>query len=302
VLYLQLANELIHQFSQGSVSIAEEVSGMPGLCRKQEEGGLGFDFRLAMGIPDFWIKTLKHKPDEHWDLFEMWYELTNRPKKERTIAYAESHDQALVGDKSIAFWLMDKEMYFGMSKLESNLIVDRGIALHKMIRLVTISLGGEGYLNFIGNEFGHPEWVDFPREGNNWSYQYARRLWSLVDSEHLRYYDLNLWDKAMINLVSTYQVCASDPAEQLHLDAEKKILVFIRAGLVFVFSFNINESFFGYELAVPEAGKYRVLLNSDNKKYGGFERITEALDYPTDDAQTLKLYVPNRTAFVMKKT
>lgn len=301
VIYLQLANKLIHDFSRQALSIAEEVSGMPGLCRRYEEGGLGFDFRLGMGIPDFWIKTLKHKMDEHWDMFEMWYELSNRQKKERTIAYAESHDQALVGDKSIAFWLMDKEMYTGMTKLQSSLVVDRGVALHKMIRLVTIAIGGEGYMNFIGNEFGHPEWVDFPREGNDWSYQYARRQWSLVDTEHLRYHDLNEWDRDMVDLVKKHFVLMAPHAEQLFLDPDKKILVFKRANLIFAFNFHVSESFFGLEFEVPESGKYHIVLNSDNKRYGGFERVSEQFDYPTDKKRKIKLYLPNRSALVLKK-
>lgn len=301
IIYLQLANKLIHDFSSQALSIAEEVSGMPGLCRNLQDGGIGFDFRLGMGIPDFWIKTLKHKPDEHWDMFEMWHELTNRPKKEKTIAYAESHDQALVGDKSIAFWLMDKEMYSSMSKLQNSLVVDRGVALHKMIRLITISLGGEGYLNFIGNEFGHPEWVDFPREGNKWSYQYARRQWSLVDADHLRYYDLNEWDRAMISMVNEHQVCAAPHANQLFLDAEKKILVFERAGIIFVFSFNISESYFGFEIKVPEVGEYKILLNSDSEKFGGFDRVEDSSSFLTDKQGIIKIYLPNRTAMVLKK-
>ncbi|WP_373523851.1 alpha-amylase family glycosyl hydrolase [Aquiflexum sp.] len=301
VIYLQLANQLIHDFSQSAMSIAEEVSGMPGLCRSIKDGGIGFDFRLAMGIPDFWIKTLKHKPDEHWDMFEMWHELTNRPQFERTIAYAESHDQALVGDKSIAFWLMDKEMYSSMSKLQNSLVVDRGVALHKMIRMITIALGGEGYLNFIGNEFGHPEWVDFPRLGNDWSYQYARRQWSLVDSDHLRYHDLFQWDKAMIKFIKDYSVLASGPAEQLHLDAEKKIIAFERTGLVFIFSWNISESIFGFEFQVPEKGKYKIILNSDDKKFGGFGRIEGDPVYPSDKEGKIQIYLPNRTCLIFKK-
>ncbi|ERM80850.1 1,4-alpha-glucan branching protein [Rhodonellum psychrophilum GCM71 = DSM 17998] len=301
VLYMQLANTVIHKFKQNCLSIAEEVSGMPGLCRPLEEGGLGFDFRLAMGIPDFWIKTLKHKTDEEWDLFEMWHELTNRPKKEKSIAYAESHDQALVGDKSIAFWLMDKEMYFHMGVEDPNLVIDRGIALHKLIRLFTISLGGEGYLNFMGNEFGHPEWVDFPREGNDWSYQYARRQWSLVENANLKYQFLGNWDKAMVSLIKDFNVLPSAPANQLYMDPKNKIIVFERGGLIFIFSFNISESFFGYAFKVPHSGNYRIVLNSDDKKYGGFERINAALDYPTDEELTLRIYVPNRTALVLKK-
>jgi 1,4-alpha-glucan branching enzyme len=301
LLYFQLANTLIHGLKQNAISIAEEVSGMPGLCRKVAEGGIGFDFRLAMGIPDFWIKTLKHKPDEHWDLFELWHELTNRPKKEKSIAYAESHDQALVGDKSIAFWLMDKEMYFSMSVLEQNLVVDRGIALHKLIRMITLSLGGEGYLNFIGNEFGHPEWVDFPRLGNDWSYQYARRQWSLVDSPHLRYRQLDAWDKAMIQLAKDQQLLSSPPAVQLYLDPDKKILAYERAGLVFVFSFHPTESFFGYPIRMTSTGTFRILLHSDEKSYGGFDRLDQKITYPTDQDQAIHLYVPNRVMMVLNR-
>lgn len=302
LIYLQLANKLIHDFSQFALSIAEEVSGMPGLCRMQSEGGIGFDFRLGMGIPDFWIKTLKHKPDEHWDLFEMWHELTNRPKNEKTIAYSESHDQALVGDKSIAFWLMDKEMYSSMSKLQSSLVVDRGVALHKMIRMITISLGGEGYLNFMGNEFGHPEWVDFPRAGNKWSYQYARRQWSLVDTDHLRYHDLFEWDKAMVNLIKRKNVLESGPANQLYLDPDKKILAFERGSLVFAFNFHVTESFFGFKLPVPQKGKYQIILNSDEKRFGGFERISNNPSFATDRKNNIQVYLPNRTCIVFEKS
>lgn len=302
LIYLQLANKLIHDFSQFALSIAEEVSGMPGLCRMQSEGGIGFDFRLGMGIPDFWIKTLKHKPDEHWDLFEMWHELTNRPKNEKTIAYSESHDQALVGDKSIAFWLMDKEMYSSMSKLQSSLVVDRGVALHKMIRMITISLGGEGYLNFMGNEFGHPEWVDFPRAGNKWSYQYARRQWSLVDTDHLRYHDLFEWDKEMVNLIKRKNVLESGPANQLYLDPDKKILAYERGNLVFAFNFHVTESFFGFKLPVPQKCKYQIILNSDEKRFGGFERISNNPSFATDRKNTIQVYLPNRTCIVFEKS
>lgn len=302
ITYLQLANHLIHQFSNQAISIAEEVSGMPGLCRPINEGGIGFDFRLAMGIPDFWIKTLKHKQDEEWDMFELWHELSNRPAKEKSIAYAESHDQALVGDKSIAFWLMDKEMYFSMSKLQENLVVDRGIALHKMIRMITISLGGEGYLNFIGNEFGHPEWVDFPRAGNDWSYKYARRQWSLVDDGLLRYQELNSWDQAMIALVNKFKVCSSEPARQLFLDPDKKVLAYERAGLVFVFNFHPLDSFFGFQLPMHKHGKYSLILNSDGKAFGGFERLDPKAEYFTNPQQLMSIYLPNRTVLVFKDT
>ena len=301
VTYLQLANAVIHEYKQGSVSIAEDVSGMPGLCRKPDEGGLGFDFRLGMGLPDYWIKTLKEKADEDWDIHEMWNILINRRAGEKTIAYSESHDQALVGDKTIAFWLMDKEMYFQMQVTDPNLVIDRGIALHKMIRLITISLGGEGYLNFIGNEFGHPEWVDFPREGNNWSHQYARRQWSLADREDLKYKYLANWDKAMLAMVKEYNILSASPARQINMDTTNKVIIFEKNKLIFVFNFSSGNSIFGYKLWAPEEGTYTIILNSDKKEFGGFERVDDTIDYPTDEYQFVSIYLTNRTALVLKK-
>lgn len=300
VTYLQLANDVIHEFKKNTISIAEDVSGMPGLCRKPEEGGCGFDFRLGMGIPDYWIKIMKEKRDEEWDIYEMWGVLSNRRYKEKTIAYAESHDQALVGDKSIAFWLMDKEMYFHMRVDDQNLIVERGIALHKMIRLFTISLGGEGYLNFIGNEFGHPEWVDFPREGNNWSHYYARRQWSLVENKELKYQYLDNWDKAMIKVIKENKILAAPPARQLHMDGNNKVMIFERGHLIFIFNFSTSSSIFGYRFWAPAKGAYRIILHSDKKDFGGFDRIDDTLDYETDSEQHLSIYLTNRTALVMQ--
>lgn len=302
--YLQLANELVHSLKTDAVTIAEDMSGMPGLCRPVHEGGIGFDYRLAMGIPDFWIKTLKHKQDEQWDMQELWTVLTNRRHGEKTIAYAESHDQALVGDKTMAFWLMDKEMYEHMHVDHQNLVIDRGISLHNMIRLLTLSLGGEGWLNFIGNEFGHPEWVDFPREGNNWSYKYARRQWSLVDNEELRYRQMNTFDEAMIHLAKSENIVSALPAQQLNVDQDNHVLIFERNNLVFVFNFSPTNSIPDYRFKVPSAGKYNIILNSDQKKFGGFDRIDDGMSYPTvslfgDDF--LSIYLPNRVALVLKR-
>ncbi|CAN5575705.1 alpha-amylase family glycosyl hydrolase [soil metagenome] len=301
ITYMQLANEMMHEYAACILSIAEDVSGMPGLCRLPEHGGVGFDFRLGMGIPDFWIKTLKEKADEDWDINEMWAVLSNRRYKEKTIAYAESHDQALVGDKTLAFWLMDKEMYFQMRVTDPNLIIDRGMALHKMIRMLTMSLGGEGYLNFIGNEFGHPEWVDFPREGNNWSYQYARRQWSLVDREDLRYKFLSNWDKAMIHTIKENNIMCASLASQIKMDETNKVIIFEKNNLVFLFNFSAGNSIFGYNFWVPEKGNYRVILNSDKGIFGGFDRVDDSIDYPTDENQHLAVYLTNRTVLVIKK-
>jgi 1,4-alpha-glucan branching enzyme len=301
IVYMQLANRLIHELKPDAISIAEEVSGMPGLCRQPLEGGIGFDFRMAMGIPDFFIKVLKEQRDEEWDMFEFWKALSDRRYKEKTIAYAESHDQALVGDKSIAFWLMDKEMYFHMRVEDSHLVVDRGIAYHKLFRMFTISLGGEGYLNFMGNEFGHPEWIDFPREGNGWSYQYARRQWSLAVDTSLKYQFLLKWDQEMVKLIKRHRVLMAPFAEQIHLDPGNKVIIFQRAGLLFLFNFNTSRSIFDYQFRAPVMGKYKLVLNSDNKKFGGFHRIDERPHYYTDQNQRLSVYLTNRTVLVLSK-
>lgn len=304
ILYLQLASTLSHTFTPGSLLIAEDMSGMPGLCRPVPDGGLGFDYRLGMGIPDYWIKTLKHKKDEEWNLDEIWHELTNRRALEKTVAYAESHDQSLVGDKTLAFWLMDKEMYTHMRTVDQSPIIDRGIALHKMLRLITLSLGGEAFLTFIGNEFGHPEWVDFPRLGNNWSHQYARRQWSLVDNTALRYRQLWQFEKEMLALADEYQILKQGAAHKLHQDNHNQVLIFERAGLLFMFNFHVVNSVPDYIFPVKQAGSYQVILSSDSAQTGGHDRVDTSLLYftaPTAYGPRLSIYLPNRTALVLKR-
>lgn len=304
VTYLQMANTLIHEIKPHAISVAEDMSGMPGICRPVDEGGLGFDYRLAMGIPDYWIKLLKHKSDEQWSVNEIWEVLTNRRAFEKTISYAESHDQALVGDKTIAFWLMDKEMYFEMSKSSESVVIDRGIALHKMIRLISLALGGDGYLNFVGNEFGHPEWIDFPREGNNWSYKYACRKWSLPDNADLRYEHLNNFDASMIHLVKDSEMYLEAWAEKLNVDETNKVLIFKRGELIFVFNFSATASIPDYKFFVPESGNYTLVLNSDTPSFGGFDRIDPNVTYKTfeeKDSHFLKIYSVSRSVLVFRK-
>ncbi|TAE55389.1 MAG: 1,4-alpha-glucan-branching enzyme [Bacteroidetes bacterium] len=306
ITYLQLANELAHEIRPGVLTIAEDMSGMPGGCRPVSEGGIGFDYRLAMGIPDNWIKIIKHQQDEDWNIYHIWHFLTNRRNKEKNIAYAESHDQALVGDKTLAFWLMDKEMYWHMQVDDRNLVVDRGIALHKIIRLLTASLGGEGYLTFMGNEFGHPEWVDFPREGNNWSYKYARRQWSLADNEQLKYQFLLGFDREMLTMLQSWQVPAAAQAKQLHMDEEGQVLCYERAGLIFAINLHPTRSVTDYAFYVPKAGGYRVILDTDDTEVGGHGRVDSSIEHFAieDEHGTpfLSLYLPNRVGLVLQKT
>ena len=303
VVYLQLANTLIHQLNKDNVSIAEDVSGMPGLCAPIEDGGIGFDYRLGMGLPDFWIKILKDQREEEWNMHEFFFTMTNRMYDVKTIAYAESHDQALVGDKTIAFRLMDKEMYDAMSKSTPNIVIDRGIALHKMIRFFTISLGGNAWLNFMGNEFGHPEWIDFPRLGNNWSYQHARRQWSLVDNTELKYSYLNEFDKAMLKFVKENNIMTSYPAWLHKADEENKTIVFERNDLIFVFNWG-TKSIPDYEINIKNAGDYRIIFSTDDKCFGGFDNIDKGVTFPSEKRHEqvfMKIYNVSRTATVYKK-
>jgi len=306
LVYLMLANLLMKEVNPSSISIAEEMSGYPGLATPVSSGGIGFDFRLAMGIPDFWIKTLKEKKDEQWDLGKIYHELTSKRNEEKTISYAESHDQALVGDKTIAFWLMDKEMYYNMLVTSQNLQVDRGLALHKMIRLLTISTAGGGYLNFMGNEFGHPEWIDFPREGNNWSYKYAIRQWSLVDREDLKFRFLNEFDCAMIKLVRDKNLVDVFPFFSQAINQSDLVMAFSRSDLLFVFNFNPTKSFTDYGIPVL-GGKYRFVLGTDEIRFGGFGRVDESIVHSTalisnDGKNTqVKLYLPARSAIVLQR-
>jgi 1,4-alpha-glucan branching enzyme len=303
--YLQLANEVAHTVKPSCVTIAEDMSGMVGTARPVAEGGLGFDYRLAMGVPDYWIKLLKEKSDEQWNLNEVYTTLLNRRAHEKHVGYAESHDQALVGDKTLSFWLMDKEMYWSMARTVQSVVIDRGIALHKMIRLITFALGGEAYLNFMGNEFGHPEWVDFPRVGNNWSYHYARRQWSLVDQDQLRYVGLNNFDRAMQMLDEQQHVLEDPFIEQLVCHEDTRQLVFRRGPLLFVFNFHPTESYTGLRIPVPDPRDYRVVLNTDAKQFEGFGRVAEQTVYPKQAVpmymrqQSIQLYLPCRSAQVL---
>ena len=304
ITYLQLANEMVRQVNPKAITIAEDTSAIPGLCLPIAAGGIGFDYRLAMGEPDMWIRILKEVTDENWDLWKIWNELTGRRPEEPVIGYVESHDQALVGDKTIMFRLCDQEMYWSMSKDKPSIVVDRGIALHKLIRLLTLTLGGEGYLNFMGNEFGHPEWIDFPREGNNWSYHYCRRQWSLADSPALKYEYLNCFDEAMITLARK-QKALTGKSRNLWVHPSDKVLMYERNKLIYAFNLHPNRSFDHYFVPVPEEGEYKVLLSTDDVSFGGHDRIATKSIYKAermpDGRIGFKMYLPNRSAVVLKK-
>ena len=306
--YLALVNRVIHDVRPDSITIAEDVSGMPGLAVPQSEGGFGFDYRFAMGVPDYWIRLIKDYKDEDWPIGHLWFELTNRRSDEKTISYAESHDQALVGDQTLIFRLIGEDMYHHMSIADNNAKVARGMALHKMIRLITLTTAGNGYLNFMGNEFGHPDWIDFPREGNQWSFKHARRQWHLADDPSLKYHLLARFDHDMIALVKTTHLLETPVLQLLHEDSAKKIIAFKRNDRIFAFNFNPNESFTDYRFNAPP-GKYHMILDSDAPKYGGQGRLNPHQEYFTIVNDTegkrqnmLSLYLPTRSALVLSST
>jgi len=301
VSYLTMANKLIKDINPQALSVAEDVSGMPGMAFPVEKGGIGFDFRMSMGIADFWMKTVKESPDEKWNVSEIYFRMTDKRTEEQTISYVECHDQAMVGDKTLIFRLIDKEMYYQMSVEAKNLMVDRGIALHKMIRLVTLTLASGGYLTFMGNEFGHPEWIDFPREGNGWSFSHARRQWSLADNQNLKYYGLNLFDRDMIHLVTKHDLLRTPPENLWHHEYDQ-VLAYMRGNCLFVYSFNPVKSFQDYEISCP-AGRYKMVLNSDAACYNGFDNVDSGMTYETyqrENQARMKLYIPSRTCFVLQ--
>lgn len=308
LVYLYLANKLIHEFNPGALTIAEEMSGMPGIAASTRSKGFGFDLRLSMGVPDYWIKLVKDTIDEAWDMGALMHELTQHRPEEKIISYCESHDQALVGDKTLIFRMIDADMYTGMNKDFHNLVIDRGIALHKMIRLITFATSDGGYLNFMGNEFGHPEWIDFPREGNNWSYKYARRQWQLVKDKDLKYHYLGDFDKEMLRLNRDGKLLNNRNINKITVNNYDKIIAFSRGDFLFVFNFHPGNSFTDY--GIPVTGKYKIVLDTDDPLFGGFDRIDRSVIYSSfrkAERHTLNvpfhlyLYLPSRTALVLKK-
>ena len=304
VCYLQLANELIHEKNKNAITIAEDMSGMPGMCLPISAGGVGFDYRLNMGLPDLWIKLIKEYRDEDWDMWMLWHELTSHRPSEKSIGYAESHDQALVGDKTIMFRLCDAEMYTGMSCDTQNAVIDRGMALHKMIRLITLSCAGDGYLNFMGNEFGHPEWIDFPREGNGWSYHYCRRQWHLCEDESLKYKYLGSFDSAMLSLIKKHRLMSKHTESRWIHDSDK-VLIYSKGNCTFAFNFHPSASFEGYFIPTERTGEYKVTLSTDEGRFGGYDRVDMSYTYKAEKTPDGRVgfmcYLPSRSAIVFNK-
>ena len=302
--YLRLANKVVHETNSQAITIAEDVSGLPGVAAPESDCGIGFDYRMAMGEPDYWFKLAEKVSDGDWSMGSLYYALTDKRAEEKVVSYVESHDQALVGGKTFFFQLADKEIYWGMRKDQENLIVERAIALHKMARLATFALNGGAYLNFMGNEFGHPEWIDFPREENGWNYSHARRLWFLRSDPDLKFAHLADFDRAMLR-----EVGASE-AKSICLAADEgdKVLAFTRGEKLFVFNFHHSSSYTDYGVIVPPATRWRHLIDTDEVRFGGQGRIARGGMYEPmlvsargEIVQQIRLYLPARTAIVLSR-
>ena len=298
VTYLQLATELIHEVNPKAIAISEDMSGMPGMCLPVRSGGIGFDYRLGMGLPDYWIRTIKECPDDGWNLFEMWYELTTRRPGEKVVGYCESHDQALVGDKTLIFRLADAEMYTGMDRIYHSYAIDRAIALHKLIRFITLCLAGEAYLNFMGNEFGHPEWIDFPREGNGYSYKYARRQWSLSENGYLKYSQLLAFDKDMLTFARRYRLLYKKDARVLWIDNDRKLIAFEEGEMIFVFSFHPTMDTDDFFIPLENDNDYKCIFTSLRPQYGE-AACDETIEYHSNGG--LHVGVKHLSCFVLRK-
>lgn len=304
--YLMLANELVHRVKPDALTIAEEVSGMPGIALPLEQGGFGFNYRLAMNQPDYWIKTIKELPDEAWDPGNIFFEMTNRRHNEAVISYAESHDQALVGDKTLIFRLADAEMYHAMNKGNPSPVMERALALVNMIKTVTFASTNGGILSFMGNEFGHPEWIDFPREGNGNSFLYARRQWSLSDNPFLRYEQLARFDEALVRLLKQYAAELKSIPYCHYASRETQVLAFSRGRLLLLFNFAPAHSYDQFELLLPP-GKYTLLLDSDRSEFGGFARLAPAEHFTAPccslserkECHRATFYLPARTVQIL---
>lgn len=299
--YLALANKLVHEIRPDAITVAEDISGMPGLAASIQQDGIGFDYRFAMGVSDHWIKLVKDQKDEDWHMGQLWHELVNRRKEEKTISYCESHDQALVGDQTLIFRLIGPDMYTAMSHGRETIRVDRGISLIKMIRFITLCTAGDGYLNFMGNEFGHPEWIDFPRPGNQWSYHFARRQWHLVDDPTLKYRQIAEFDRDMLTLVKDFHILENTDLTLLQEHNDDKVIVFKRAGLLFVFNFHPTRSYQDYFIE-DQPGNYTLIFHSDDPKYGGHGRLLSDQHHFTlhqNNRHFLSLYLPTRTSMVL---
>ncbi|KAF1493852.1 1,4-alpha-glucan-branching enzyme, partial [Eudyptula minor novaehollandiae] len=288
--YLMLANHMINFLHPECITIAEDVSGMPALCRPIAEGGGGFDYRLAMAIPDKWIQIIKELKDEDWNMGNIVYTLTNRRYEEKYIAYAESHDQALVGDKTLAFRLMDAEMYTNMSVLSPlTPVIDRGIQLHKMIRLITHALGGESYLNFMGNLLLYYV-LNFNKHLDLLEQAQKRATKMIRGMEHLSSCEERLRELRLFSLEKRrlwgHLIAASQYLKGAYKKEGGKLFSRACCDRTRGNGFKLKEGRFRLDIrknSLIVIFKYKILLDSDAAEYGGHQRLDHSAEYFSEE-------------------
>lgn len=297
VLYLSLANTLVHELAPEAFTVAEEFSGAPGMSCAPEQGGLGFDRRFAMGIPDYWAKFIRGE-GSGTSMGMLWHEMTNRRWYDKTVSYTECHDQCINGDDAFIWRLIGDDMYEHMSMFSNSWKNSRGVALHKLMRFVTLATAGQGWLNFMGNEFGHPEWID--------DEAYAHRQWHLAETGHLKYSKLDAFDRAMLGLVREHGGDFKKSPHFRFIHEEDRLLAFERGRLLFVFNFHETRPQSALNLMVTP-GKYTEILSSDELAYAGYGNLSVKraagghFSDPSSGAteQRITLYLPPLTALAL---
>ncbi|CED82984.1 1,4-alpha-glucan branching enzyme/starch branching enzyme II [Phaffia rhodozyma] len=271
VEYFMLANHIIKTLFPFVTTIAEDTAGFPTLALSTDIGGLGFDYRLTLGPAYHLFHLLKTEPDDaNWSVRDIVASLGNRRLQlgEKTIAFVESHDQCIEGGKTMSQWLFDDEIYTQMSVFQTPTPkVERAMALHKMLRLMVFAFAGEGYMNFMGNEFGHPEWLVFPSVQNGFHTTHCRRQWDLADfSRDLRYRDLARFDREMLEAEERGQWGSAELGHVWTQDEDSRLVVFTRANHLFIFNWNTKLPAKDDNLPIPEPwaleGQYRIELST----------------------------------------
>ncbi|CAL5392773.1 unnamed protein product [Camellia sinensis] len=271
LIYLILANEILHALHPSIITIAEDATLYPGLSEPTSLGGLGFDYFVNLSASEMWSSLLENVPDSDWSMSKIVSTLVgNRHSADKMLLYAENHNQSISGGRSFAEILFGETMEHASDK---RALLFRGCSLHKMIRLITFTIGGHAYLNFMGNEFGHPKRVEFPMESNNFSFSLANRRWDLL--ENGVHSELLYFDKDMMNMDENERILSRGLPNIHHVNDTTMVTSYSRGPLLFIFNFHPTTSYENYSVGVEEAGEYQVILNTDEKKYGGQALIAQ---------------------------
>ncbi|KAH7682202.1 1,4-alpha-glucan branching enzyme protein [Dioscorea alata] len=261
---------MLHELHPDIITIAEDATFYPGLCESTTQGGLGFDYYVNLSVTDLWLWLLQDVPDQAWSMSKIVNVLVNsQSSNRRMLVYCENHNQSISGGRSFAEILFgnNNQNFIGLEDFEF-----RGSSLHKMIRLISFSIGGSAYLNFMGNEFGHPNRVEFPMESNNYSFAFANRKWDLLKDKGLHMGLFN-FDKEMMKLDEKEQILSRNPSTVHHVDDSKMVIL------------NTDDVSFGGRGVIQSDQN---LKKTCSKRTDGYRNSLE-LTLPSRSAQVYKL-------------